>query len=120
MKEREPVKKITQQKDKQGPFKYLSQDGSIAHGSKFLPGKAHGISNGKKKGRKYQVGGGTAIPMSVSQGRKGKSLAAGGIYDEQKTKGHRSENIQGQTPGRGRKNRGGRGLGHASMKLNIR
>jgi len=68
MKEREPVKKITQQKDKQGPFKYLSQDGSIAHGSKFLPGKAHGISNGKKKGREYQVGGCTAIPFGMLEG----------------------------------------------------
>ena len=117
MKEREPIKEKTQQKYKQGPFEDLPQHGSIAHSGKLFPGKAHGIANGKKKGRKYQVGRGTPIPVGMAQWREREGLAARGIYDYHKTNGHSSENIQGQAPGRGRKHWCGQGLSHAATRI---
>ena len=98
---REPVKQKAQQENKQGPFEDLSQYSGIAHGGKLLPGKAHGIADGEKEGREYQVGGRAAIPMRMTQRGKGEGLAARGIHDDHKTNGHSSEDVQGQGSGRG-------------------
>jgi hypothetical protein len=99
MKEREPVNKISDQKNNHCPFQDLSYHRTLAHRFEFLHGKAHGIPDGKQERWKNQVGWRKAVPRGMLKLGKGYSHRA--IDNDHETDGHSPENVQGQRSGIG-------------------
>lgn len=61
---------------------------------KFFKGKAHGITDSEKKGRKHQVRWRKPVPVCVEQRRKSSSAATRAIHNNHETDSQSSKHIE--------------------------